>query len=417
MARKPTHKWAFKPGMRAGAFGWRGSAKATQRLKSASTEIRSVRRNDPVIAAEGVVALAERIWPAFEHIDTSSGALGAAVRRTLEQLLPILIEAPADEPTRAAWLERLRQAILDDGVDYLAPISERFGEIAGFSALQNTHADRDLDLVRAAWSDHARFSHVPTATLTLSCLLEAERHEELLSLLAERKTRLWFDEKFGAEALLRQGREDGALARATALLEGDRQPWGHRDIAQFCEAILLRQDKADEGYHRFGLPFASGNTWLAMWRDLVKRYPDRDPRGALVDLIALHGRKGKWFAAAKTAGHLDIALDCASDPEAAPATLIRAARDFAGKDPAFAAQVALHAISHLLAGRGFDANPLDIDDAICHLMTACRKIDRTAWATAELHQMANRHAGDDLMSKRLRIKLSELEATTRGDCA
>jgi len=150
MARKPTHKWAFKPGMRAGAFGWRGSAKATQRLKSASTEIRSIRRNDPVIAAEGVVALAERIWPAFEHIDTSSGALGAAVRRTLEQLLPILIEAPADDPTRAAWLERLRQAILDDGVDYLAPISERFGEIAGFPALQNAHADRDLDLVGAA---------------------------------------------------------------------------------------------------------------------------------------------------------------------------------------------------------------------------------------------------------------------------
>lgn len=154
-----------------------------------------------------------------------------------------------------------------------------------------------------------------------------------------------------------------------------------------------------------------------MWRDLVKRYPDRDPRGVLVDLIALHGRKGKWFAAAKTSRYLDIALGCASDPEAAPATLIRAARDFAGKDPAFAAQVALHAISHLLAGRGFDANPLDIDDALGHLMTACRKIDRTAWATAELHQMANRHVGDDLMSKRLRIKLSELEATTRDDCA
>ena len=46
-------------------------------------------RADPVTAAEGVVVLTERIWPAFEHIDTSSGALGSAVRRTLEDLVQI----------------------------------------------------------------------------------------------------------------------------------------------------------------------------------------------------------------------------------------------------------------------------------------------------------------------------------------
>ena len=132
------------------------------------------------------------------------------------------------------------------------------------------------------------------------------------------KTRLWFDEKFAAEALLRHGREDAALTRAAALLDGDRQPCGRHEIARFCEAILVRQGKADEAYHRFGLPTAAGNTWLAMWRDLVRRYPDRDARLLLKDLIALHGRKGKWFAAAKTAGYLDIALDCAADWEAAP---------------------------------------------------------------------------------------------------
>ena len=193
--------------MRAGAYSWRSSAKAIERLKSAKTEIRSVARKDPVTAAEGVIALAQRIWPAFEHIDTSSGALGSAVNRTLEDLLPILIEAPADEKTRAKWLEQLREAILDDGVDYLAPIADRFGEIAAFPALMNDHADRDLDLIRAAWSDHARYAHVTTATLTLSCLLEAGRHDELLDLLALKRTRIWFYEKFGAEALLRQGRE------------------------------------------------------------------------------------------------------------------------------------------------------------------------------------------------------------------
>ena len=52
----------------------------------------------------------ERIWPAFQSIDTSSGALGAAVARTLNELIPTLIEAPADRATRAGWLERLFEA-------------------------------------------------------------------------------------------------------------------------------------------------------------------------------------------------------------------------------------------------------------------------------------------------------------------
>jgi hypothetical protein len=208
-----THKWAFKSGLRAGTFSWRSSAKAIERLSSASAEIRTVARADPITAAEGVIALAQRIWPAFEHIDTSSGALGSAVRQTLEDLLPILNDAPADEKTRAKWLEQLREAILNDGVDYLAPIADSFGHIAAFPSLMNLHADRDLDLIRAAWSDHAQFSHFTTGTLTLSCLLGAGRHDELLALLALKKTRLWFDEKFGAEALLRQGREDIGLMR------------------------------------------------------------------------------------------------------------------------------------------------------------------------------------------------------------
>jgi hypothetical protein len=56
--------------------------------------------------------------------------LAKAVRRAQETLVPVLIEATADASTRAAWLERLRTAIRDDGVDDLAPFSERFGGIS-----------------------------------------------------------------------------------------------------------------------------------------------------------------------------------------------------------------------------------------------------------------------------------------------
>ena len=409
MAGKVTHKWAFKPGMRANAYSWKSSAKAIDRLKSASSEIRAVARTDPRSAAEGVIALAQRIWPAFEHIDTSSGALGNAVRRTLEDLLPILIEAPADEKTRAKWLEQLREAIEDDGVDYLAPIADRFGQIAAYPQLMNLHADGDLDMIRAAWADHARFSHVTSGTLTLSCLLESGRYEELMALLSRKKTSLWFDMKFGAEALRRQGREDEALAFAEALLKDDGRQWGYQDIAEFCEGILLRQGREEDAYRRFGLPTASGNTYLAMWRDLVKRYPDLDARRILVDLIESHGSKGKWFAAAKTAKYLDLALDCAAHSDATPATLIRAARDFAIKEPAFAAQVGLHAIAHLLAGRGYEPSPLDIDEAVTHVMNASALIGQGDAVLRDLQRLAANSATGVIMTARLKSRIADIE--------
>lgn len=412
MAVKPMHKWAFKPGMRAGAYSWKSSAKAIERLKSASSEIRAVARIDPVLAAEGVIALAQRIWPAFEHIDKSSGALGNAVRRTLEELLPVLIEAPANENTRAKWLEQLREAIEDDGVDYLAPIAHCFGQIAAYPDLKNLHADRDLDMIAAAWSDHVCFIHVSTGSLTLSCLLEAGRYDELLGLLARKKTHLWFDEKFGAEALLRQGREDEALALAyaEALLQRDRRPWGHHEIAQFCERILVAQGREQEAYRRFGLPTVSGNTYVAMWRDLVKRYPDLDARVVLEDLIEAQGSKGKWFAAAKTAKYLDIALDCAAETDAAPTTLIRAARDFVIKEPAFAAQVGLHAIGQLLAGRGYEPNPLLIDEAVNHVIAASERIEKSGWALQVLKRLAANAATDLILSARLKSRLADMES-------
>jgi hypothetical protein len=84
------------------------------------------------------------------------------VARTLEELLPIVIDAPADEKNRAKWLEQLREAIMNDGVDYLAPIAQCFGQIAACPSLMNLHADRDLAMIEAAWSDHASFAHVTT---------------------------------------------------------------------------------------------------------------------------------------------------------------------------------------------------------------------------------------------------------------
>ena len=99
-------EWQFKRKFRTNAYGWRASSLAIGRLKEAAAEIRSVAKSDPVAAGDGVVSLMERIWPAFQGIDTSSGALGAAVFRTVNELTPILTVASADHATRGKWLER-----------------------------------------------------------------------------------------------------------------------------------------------------------------------------------------------------------------------------------------------------------------------------------------------------------------------
>ena len=104
------YPWEFRARFRSKAYGWKGSNLAIRRLKEAVSEIRKVARTDAVTAADGAVTLFERFWPALEHIDTSSGALGGAVNWTQEELLPLVVAAPADRKTRDKWLDRLWQA-------------------------------------------------------------------------------------------------------------------------------------------------------------------------------------------------------------------------------------------------------------------------------------------------------------------
>jgi len=113
--------------------------------------------------------------------------------------------------------------------------------------------------------------------------------------------------------------------------------------------VLIKSGRANEAYRRYGLTAATGPTYLAVYRATVKRYPERDRRQVLLDLIETRGERGKWFAAAKDAGFLDVALGCAP---AKPATLVRAARDFAAKEPKFAAEIGLLALERLLNGGG-----------------------------------------------------------------
>jgi hypothetical protein len=380
------HRWTFKARFRASAYGWRGSALASKRLNEAVREIRSVAKSDRMLAAEGCVSLMERLWPALEQIDTSSGALGGAVHRTLDELIPILVSAPADVTTRSAWLDRLFQAVMDDGVQYLSPVEDRWGEIAVYPELMAEYAARLQALIRRVWVEERPGGHVIGTAICLSCLLEAGRYGDLIELLACAPMKWWHWHRFGAEALARQGAWDTAIAYA----EGCRSPQGYdRQIDRFCEDILINSGRANDAYSRYGLRTVTGPTYLGIYRETAKRYPDRDRRQVLLDLIETRGECGKWFAAAKEGGLFDVALLCARDFAAEPATLIRATRDFVAREPKFATEVGIVALERLLSGGGHGPEISLIQDAFAHVMKAARLIGASDWATKQVQALVD----------------------------
>ena len=66
------HKWTFRARFRRNAFGWR-SQPAIKRIKEAVSEIKKEARKDPVLGGEGAVLFLEKVAPALEHVDSSSG--------------------------------------------------------------------------------------------------------------------------------------------------------------------------------------------------------------------------------------------------------------------------------------------------------------------------------------------------------
>lgn len=67
---------------------------------------------------------------------------------------------------------------------------------------------------------------------------------------------------------------------------------------------------------------------------------------------------------------------------------MRAARDFAAKEPKFAAEIGLLALGRLLDGSGYDPAVSLVQDAFGHLMGAASRIGAQAWATQQAQRLA-----------------------------
>ena len=361
MSNQREHKWIFPARFRAGAYSWKSSKLACQRLREAVSEVKKVAKKEPNLAAEGAVRLIEKLWPALEHVDSSSGALGSAVNKALDQLLPVIINAPADAKARQQRLERLWQAMEDDGVDYLALVGDRWGEVCGSVETANQWAEELMPTMRSCWADPNPGNYFHGATACLSCLVVAERYQDLLDLLALDRKRFWHYRRYGVEALLAMGKKSEALQYAEAS-RGLNQP--DAAIDQACEEILISSGLYDEAYRRYGLRAAQGNSYLARFRAVAKRYPMIAPAGILSDLInTTPGEEGKWFATAKDLKLYELALQLAEKSPCEPKTLTRAAKDLLESEPAFAFGSAMAALRWLNEGWGYEVTTIDVIDA------------------------------------------------------
>jgi len=120
MAAAP-HGWALRASLRRNAFGWSGTREAIKRLNEAVGEIERVARTDPALAGEGAVLLLEKLSPAVNQIDSSSGALGNASNGVVEGMVPLIAAAPVPRHVREKWLERLFDAIQDGPAQHRVP--------------------------------------------------------------------------------------------------------------------------------------------------------------------------------------------------------------------------------------------------------------------------------------------------------
>ena len=135
------HKWQFVAGFRYHAFGWQ-SDKPIQRINDALSEIKRVAKKEPELAAAGAVLFLEKISPAIEQVDSSSGAIGSMVNRAIDTLTPMIAKAAIAPSIRKQWLQRLWQALQDDNVPYIEGLGDYWGELCAGAECASQWADK-----------------------------------------------------------------------------------------------------------------------------------------------------------------------------------------------------------------------------------------------------------------------------------
>ncbi len=395
MTKTDGDTWEFRARFRRHAFGWK-SVPAIRRVRQAVDEIRKVAHRDSVRGAEGAVLFLERVSPALEHVDSSSGAIGTAVNHAITELVTIIAGAPADAKTRARWLERLWNAHEADQVPYIEQLADRWGEICASEPVASEWADRLIGITRVALGpDKSQRGYFHGTSACLSALFRSERYAEIVELL--KTDTIWPYRRWAAKALAAMGRKSEAIRYA----ESCRGPWTpDASVDAICEEILLSSSLVEEAYARYGLHANRGPTYSASFRAVMKKYPQKAAGDVLKDLVATTpGEEGKWFAAAKDAGLYDEAIALAHRTPCDPRTLTRAARDYTDRQPAFATEAGLLALHWLVQGYGYEIRGADVWAAHSNTIKAAERAGRLAETRTRVRQILAAEARGGFVTK------------------
>jgi hypothetical protein len=141
----------------------------------AVTEIKRAARTDPLLAADGAVLLLEKLSPALEQVDSSSDALGSAVNRAIEALVPIIAAPDVTESVREAWLERIFDPLQEDRIPYIEHLGALWGQLCVTPSIASAWAERLLGTTtRVLGPDgHGEFFTGTTACLSALTALNA----------------------------------------------------------------------------------------------------------------------------------------------------------------------------------------------------------------------------------------------------
>jgi hypothetical protein len=386
-ARTDATAWAFRSRFRRNAFGWRGTQLAIGRINEALAEIRAVARHDPDSAAEGAVLLLEKLSPALYQIDSSSGALGNATYATVQELVPLISNAPVSIAVREKWLDRLFDAIQEDDPPYIESLGDHWGELCATPELASDWGDQLLPTLKNVLRDRTSgtFAFFSGTSLCYSALFKAGRHDQILELLAMDPRPIWPYLIWGARVLAARGQIDEAIAYAR--LRSGSTSHGET-IARFAEEELLKVGRRAEAFNQYALLANQANTHLSTFRALTKKYPELAKDKLLAHLVAsTPGEPGKWFATAKTLKLFDQATRLAWASPCDPKTLNRAARDHLKTQPAFALQCALAALHWMSMGHGYELTGLDVQEAYRMAIVAATVTEQTEQAHATIDQV------------------------------
>ncbi|TVS18726.1 MAG: hypothetical protein EA417_02465 [Gammaproteobacteria bacterium] len=404
MPRTPKIVWQLQRHFRRNAFGWRNGPPRT-RLKEAVSELKRAAKRDPVLAAEGAVRLIERLPPALEQTDDSSGALGNAIRNLLAFAVDLINAAGADARTREDWLERLWVAYENDERPWIEGLGELWGALCGDTMTAARWSERLTPRPRRPRGEREPYEPYDRCTVPwLSAALQAGRYDAIVAAL--KHDDFWLHVRWAVAALRAKGETEAALRRAETAAESGLFVG---DPAQVCEELLRELGRHQEAFERYALAAHESSSRVKWLKSLLAAYPERDPGAMLAALVATTpGQEGRWFAAARQAGLLDAAVALAERSATEPATLITAVKQHAESEPPFTLRCGLLALRGLLRGDAFDPEKIDLDLLVRHLTQAADALGVRDDLPGQIDALLQAHArpGDGWWAPRIRRALT-----------